>query len=71
MKPTLLLEHHLHLTSLSIARAFREAYSAGNQPLADDLLTAYRCVRRHISVGVTGKRKGSVDAHAVMMGRKL
>lgn len=46
--------------------AFKEYYAKGDMDTANQLLTAYRNIRRHISKGEDGKRYGAQEAHEAM-----
>lgn len=59
----------LHRISLDLAVAFREYYDKGEDQVAEQLLTAYRNVRRQISKESNGKRHGSREAFDMMQGR--
>ena len=61
-----LMDNHLHKISLDIAMAFKEYYAKGDMDTANQLLTAYRNIRRHISKGEDGKRYGAQEAHEAM-----
>jgi hypothetical protein len=58
----------LHRISLDLAVAFREYYDRGEDQVAEQLLTAYRNVRRQISKEASGKRHGSREAYDMMQG---
>ena len=58
-----LMDNHLHDISLEIAKAYKEYYAKGDMQIANELLTAYRNIRRHISKGEDGKRYGSRIAY--------
>ena len=60
----------LHTTSLLIASIYRRAYAAGSTNIAilDDILTAYRSLRRHIGTTDEGPRFGATAAHRAMNG---
>ena len=58
-----LMDNHLHDISLEIAKAYKEYYSKGELQIANELLTAYRNIRRHINKGEDGKRYGSRIAY--------
>lgn len=61
-----LMDNHLHRISLDIAIAFKEYYAKGEEEIANELLTAYRNIRRHISKAENGKRHGSRIAYEAM-----
>lgn len=61
----------LHAISLMIADVFNEAYNdqdTEDSSMSEDLLMAFRCVRRHITKGQDGKRYGSSEAFQMMKG---
>lgn len=63
----------LHSLSLQVAAAYRELYEAtlqdhGNLEAANELLDAFRAVRRPIGIGPDGKRWGHEAAHRAMQG---
>lgn len=58
-----LMDNHLHRISLDIAIAYKEYYAKGDMQIANELLTAYRNIRRHINKGEDGKRYGSRIAY--------
>ena len=58
-----LMDNHLHDISLEIAKAYKEYYAKGELQIANELLTAYRNIRRHINKGEDGKRYGSRIAY--------
>ena len=58
-----LMDNHLHDISLEIAKAYKEYYAKGDMEVANELLTAYRNIRRHINKGADGKRYGSRIAY--------
>jgi len=60
------MDNHLHRISLDIALAFKEYYGKGDMQIANELLTAYRNIRRHINKGEDGKRYGSRIAYETM-----
>jgi len=60
------MDSHLHKISLDIAIAFKEYYAKGDMQIANELLTAYRNIRRHINKGEDGKRYGSRIAYETM-----
>ena len=60
------LDITLHALSLQIAAAYRMA--GDNEDTLDDIILAYRAIRRHISKGDDGKRYGANDAHRMMQG---
>lgn len=57
------MDNHLHDISLEIAKAYKEYYAKGEMQIANELLTAYRNIRRHINKGADGKRYGSKEAY--------
>ena len=61
-----LMDNHLHDISLEIAKAYKEYYAKGEMQIANELLTAYRNIRRHISKAENGKRHGSRIAYEAM-----
>ena len=61
-----LMDNHLHDISLEIAKAYKEYYAKGDMQIANELLTAYRNIRRHISKAENGKRHGSRIAYEAM-----
>jgi hypothetical protein len=61
-----LMDAHLHKISLDIAQAFKDHWHAGEKAIANELLTAYRNIRRHIGKADNGKRHGSDEAHRAM-----
>lgn len=61
-----LMDNHLHDISLEIAKAYKEYYANGDMQIANELLTAYRNIRRHISKAENGKRHGSRIAYEAM-----
>lgn len=62
MSPTL-RDLTLHNLSLQIADAYRGIYNEStDSDMLNDLLNAYRNVRRHISVMADGKRYGATKA---------
>lgn len=68
-KPNL-LDLALHDASLAIARAYVGAYNTHTTDITvlDDLMVAFRNVRRHISKGEDGNRYGAHAAHKAMQG---
>lgn len=60
------MDNHLHDISLEIAKAYKEYYAKGELQIANELLTAYRNIRRHINKGEDGKRYGSRIAYESM-----
>lgn len=63
----------LHALSLQVATAYRELYEAtledhGNLEAANELLDAFRAVRRPIGIGPDGKRWGHHAASRAMQG---
>lgn len=63
------LDITLHALSLQIAAAYHLATSGPfNEDLPDDIITAYRSIRRHITKGPDGKRYGAESAHKMMQG---
>ena len=65
-----LLDLALHGASLEIAKAYVGAYNNPNTDICvlDDLMEAFRNVRRHISKGEDGNRYGARAAHKAMQG---
>lgn len=70
MKNPTLLDLVLHDTSLAIAKAYVGAYNNPNTDITilDDLMIAFRNVRRHITKDGDGNRYGSNVAHKAMQG---
>lgn len=70
MKKSNLLDITLHHLSIELGRVFRSSYYdlGADSPVTSDLLTAYRNVRRHISMSKNGKRYGHNEADAIMQG---
>jgi hypothetical protein len=70
MKNPTLLDLVLHDTSLAIAKAYVGAYNNPGTDITvlDDLMVAFRNVRRHISKDENGSRYGSNVAHRAMQG---
>ena len=70
MKNPNLLDIVLHDASLAIAKAYVGAYNQSSTDITvlDDLMTAFRNVRRHISKDADGNRYGSNVAHRAMQG---
>ncbi len=70
MKSPTLLDIALHDASLSIAKAYVGAYNNSTTDITvlDDLMTAFRNVRRHINKDADGNRYGSNVAHRAMQG---
>lgn len=70
MKKPNLLDLALHEASLAIARAYVGAYNTSNTDITvlDDLLIAFRNVRRHITKCENGTRYGAHAAHKAMQG---
>ena len=68
-KPNL-LDLALHDASLAIARAYVGAYNTNTTDITvlDDLMVAFRNVRRHISKNEDGNRYGAHAAHRAMQG---
>lgn len=69
------LDITLHALSLQIAAVYRMAKgNPDNMPLfdledrLDDIILAYRSIRRHISKGKDEKRFGAEAAHKMMQG---
>lgn len=62
------LDRRLHILSLQVANLFYELREMTPQQLTDDLLFAYRCIRRHISNEPAGNRFGSHAAYQAMRG---
>ena len=60
------MDNHLHDISLEIAKAYKEYYAKGELQIANELLTAYRNIRRHINKDAEGKRYGSRIAYETM-----
>jgi len=65
----------LHALSLQIAAAYHSTYEMRQRmtqeeakEMADDLITAYRSIRRYIAKASDGKRHGAAQAHAMMQG---
>jgi hypothetical protein len=65
----------LHSLSLQIAAVYHNTHevheNAGFEErgeMHDDIITAYRCIRRHIRKGEDGKRFGAAEAHKMMQG---
>ena len=57
------MDNHLHDISLEIAKAYKDYYARGETQIANELLTAYRNIRRHINKDAEGKRYGSRIAY--------
>lgn len=60
------MDKFLHNISLDISEAFKHYYHNNDMQIANELLTAYRNIRRHIAKGSDGKRYGSQQAHKSM-----
>lgn len=59
----------LHALSLQVAGAYRELYEAGDIEAANEILDAFRAVRRPIGINpANGKRWGSEAAFKAMQG---
>ena len=57
------MDNHLHRISLHIAIAYKGYYAKGDRQIANELLSAYRNIRRDINKGEDGKRYGSRIAY--------
>ena len=66
MKPSIPMDTFLHSISLDICVAFKHYYEHNEMQIANELLTAYRNIRRHISKGEDGKRHGARQAYDAM-----
>ena len=66
MKPSIPMDAFLHSISLDICEAFKYYYETNDKQIANELLTAYRNIRRQISKGTDGKRVGSRQAYEAM-----
>jgi hypothetical protein len=69
------LDLRLHAASMVVGQLYSEAYYTASQTgatkdlvIADDLLIAFRCIRRHISLNSQGNRWGHASAHAICKG---
>jgi hypothetical protein len=60
------MDSFLHNISLDICVAFKYYYEHNEMQIANELLTSYRNIRRHISKGEDGKRYGSRKAYEAM-----
>ncbi len=59
----------LHALSLQIAAAYTQLdMAAMDDEALQDIILAYRSIRRHISKSDDGKRYGANDAHRMMQG---
>lgn len=68
MKPTL-SDQILHALSLQIAVAYHQLNAtAMDDESLQDIILAYRSIRRHISKGKDEKRFGAEAAHKMMQG---
>lgn len=68
MKPTL-SDQILHALSLQIAVAYHQLnMTAMDDESLQDIILAYRSIRRHISKGKDEKRFGANEAHRMMQG---
>ena len=68
MKPTL-SDRILHALSLQIAVAYTQLdMAAMDDEALQDIILAYRSIRRHISKGKDEKRYGAEAAHKMMQG---
>jgi hypothetical protein len=63
----------LHALSLQIAATYhslnRISLPSMDDEALQDIILAYRSIRRHIGKGKDGKRFGSNEAHRMMQGR--
>ena len=66
MKPSIPMDTFLHNISLDICEAFKYYYAKNDMQIANELLTSYRNIRRHISKGEDGKRHGARQAYDAM-----
>jgi hypothetical protein len=75
VNPPTLADMALHLASIAIANAYTTVYAINPQTnaiddnLGQDMILAYRNVRRHINKGPDGKRYGHDAAYKAMQGR--
>ena len=60
------MDKFLHNISLDICEAFKHYYNNNDMQIANELLTAYRNIRRHIAKDSNGKRYGANMAHKAM-----
>jgi len=60
------MDTYLHNISLDICEAFKYYYAKNDMQIANELLTSYRNIRRHISKGKDGKRHGARQAYDAM-----
>lgn len=60
------MDAFLHSISLDICEAFKYYYETNDKQIANELLTAYRNIRRQISKGKDGKRHGARQAYEAM-----
>jgi hypothetical protein len=60
------MDKFLHNISLDICEAFKHYYNNNEPQIAEELLTAYRNIRRHIAKDANGYRYGSKEAHKAM-----
>ena len=59
----------LHSISLQVAAIFHTINKEDmTEELSDDLITAYRCLRRHITIAPDGKRYGATEGYRAMQG---
>jgi hypothetical protein len=65
------MDTYLHNISLDLCVAFKYYYARNEMQIANELLTAYRNIRRHISKGKDGKRHGSRQAYDAMQSQVL
>jgi hypothetical protein len=70
------LDLRLHAASMVVGQLYSEIYhicqESETSPILDkmatDLLTAFRCLRRHISLNPQGNRWGHAAAHSICRG---
>ena len=72
MKKPNLLDLALHEASLAIAKAYVGAYNTPSTDITvlDDIMEAFRNVRRHITKDEDDNRFGSHVAHKAMQGEE-
>jgi len=59
----------LHSVSLQVAAIFHTiSVEDMSEDIKDDLITAYRCLRRHITIAPDGKRYGATEGYRAMQG---
>ena len=59
----------LHSVSITLGCVISSGWKDMSEDMRDDLMTAFRNIRRHIKVGEDGKRYGAAEAGRMVKGK--